>query len=123
MQQDSSKTILAKILDPLLDRDLGELQPVVGVICKMLQHSFFACLREVEDYIVCLGKVSLRDTLLLKRSNMAVYSSSRNRASRTCCSLLRVFDILELPHRTAIPAWIHALVGQPMMLIAQDMSA
>jgi hypothetical protein len=51
--------ILVKVLHPLLTyHELGELKCVVGVTGAMLQQGFFACLREVEDYLVHLGRVS-----------------------------------------------------------------
>jgi hypothetical protein len=53
--------ILVKVLHPLLTHhELGELKHVVGVTSAALQQGFFACLREVEEYLVHLGRVSNR---------------------------------------------------------------
>ena len=53
--------ILVKVLHPLLtNHDLGELKYVVGVTSAALQQGFFACVCEVEDYLVRLGRVSNR---------------------------------------------------------------
>ena len=53
--------ILVKVLHPLLTyHELGELKYVVGVTSAALQQGFFACIHEVEDYLVHLGRVSNR---------------------------------------------------------------
>jgi hypothetical protein len=41
--------------------DIAELKPVLAVAGQMLKAGFFSCLREFEDYILHLGKVSNRN--------------------------------------------------------------
>ncbi|KAI9687403.1 MAG: hypothetical protein M1820_010472 [Bogoriella megaspora] len=71
--KENSLQILVKVLHPLLTHhELEELKSVVGVTSAALQQGFFACLREVEDYLVHLGRFFARS----KRSYMVLISKS-----------------------------------------------
>jgi len=81
---DLNATVIEKVVCPLLVHwDLGELKDVVGVISVMLQHDFFTCLWQVENYILHIGKVSGRAVSPYKEADIFIYSFLRSQGALT----------------------------------------
>jgi hypothetical protein len=109
---EQSIPILVKVLCPLLtNHELGELKYVVGVTCVMVQKGFFACLRDLEDYVVHLGRVIVL-TPFVDYLDTDLFSFLRSHKAHICSSYPRASNILGRPRWKAPRLHLHATVVQ-----------